>query len=273
MNASVVLGRVKSAVHTERVDRALDRLGVRPVLAEAYRAAILATTDTRTLEVAGVEAEFHLNSTGEYRDLYAFDERSLAADLLSQLEADDVVYDVGANIGIYACLAAAVADTVVAFEPHPENAATLAENVALNDASVTVSRYALANGTGTADLAITLDGVGSAGHTLLTAANPDSRTVTVETRRGDDLIADGETPPPTVLKIDAEGAELSVLRGLREAVKRPECRLLYCEVHESRLELDGGSVSAVRELLRDAGFDVSERTAATGQTFLVGRKP
>ncbi|WP_254543880.1 FkbM family methyltransferase [Halomarina pelagica] len=272
MSASGLLLRAKDAVHTERVDRLLDRLGVRSALAVAYRTAVLATTDTRTLSMGGATATFHMDTVEEFRDLHGFDERAVAADLVSRLRPDDVVYDVGANLGIYTCLAADVVDTVIAFEPHPENAARLADNVDLNDASVVVSRYALSDAAGVAELAITLEGLGSAGHTLLTAANPDARTVSVETRRGDDLVAAGEIPPPTVVKVDAEGAELSVLRGLRETLSRPACRLVYCEVHESRLEIDGASVTAVRDLLRESGFDVSEESVDAGQRFLVGRK-
>jgi hypothetical protein len=46
----------------------------------------------------------------------------------------------------------------------------------------------------------------------------------------DDLVADGSIKPPTVVKIDVEGAELAVLQGMRHtlAEHRPA---VICELH------------------------------------------
>ena len=48
----------------------------------------------------------------------------------------------------------------------------------------------------------------------------------------DELVSSGELPPPTVVKIDVEGAELAVLEGMRETIgaHRPA---IICELHDT----------------------------------------
>src|SRR5947209_3640600 len=45
------------------------------------------------------------------------------------------------------------------------------------------------------------------------------QVLTVDTVAIDDLIARGEVPPPTVVKIDVEGAEIAVLHGMRHTIE------------------------------------------------------
>jgi len=225
---------------------------------------------TYAVDASGAEARFLIPTRNEWTDLVAIDERPVIDDLLGNLRADDVFYDVGANIGLYSCLAADVTDRpVIAFEPHPDNAARLNENAELNGADVSLFRCALADSAGEAELDLALDEVGSAGHSLVTDDGPD--TITVPRTRGDDLIAAEGLPAPTVLKIDVEGAEHHALEGLSSTLSRPDCRLVYCETHAARLRAQGVSPSDVRAQLASHGFSVTERTVreGAGETFLV----
>ena len=58
------------------------------------------------------------------------------------------------------------------------------------------------------------------------------RVIDVELVAIDDLLAAGELAPPTVVKIDVEGAELAVLAGMRETIEhyRPA---IICELHDT----------------------------------------
>ena len=63
------------------------------------------------------------------------------------------VFDVGANVGVYALLAAAYSNrAVVAFEPAPDTAAVARETAARNDLAVTVEEIAISDATRTATL-------------------------------------------------------------------------------------------------------------------------
>jgi hypothetical protein len=60
-------------------------------------------------------------------------------------------------------------------------------------------------------------------------------------------------PLPAAVKIDVEGEELSVLRGLRRTLSESACRMVCCEVHPSLLGAGVGPPD-VLDLLRSFGF-------------------
>ena len=135
-----------------------------------------------------------------------------------QIKSGDVVWDIGANIGFYSLIAARLAGDgeVIAFEPLPANLAAIRRNLALNGLSnVKVLGIALADTEGTADLQI---------HSELTWAKLDT---SADTAFQQELAVAGHVtvqlstidrqleilPPPDVVKIDIEGAEVAALRG------------------------------------------------------------
>jgi FkbM family methyltransferase len=230
--------------------------------------------ETYAVTVGDVSTEFLIPTYNEFTDLWKIDERPVLADLLGELRPDDVFYDIGANIGLYACLASQVTDSpVIAFEPHPDNAERLRQNMQHNRADISLFEHALVDENGEAELSITLEKIGSAGHSLVTTANTHE-TITISKRHGDEFIADNQLPTPTAIKIDVEGTEGAVLNGLSTTLDQPSCRLVYCEVHGDRLEANGHSVAGIRSQLEGHGFAVAERVIRDGKgdTFLIGKK-
>ncbi|WP_254538277.1 FkbM family methyltransferase [Halomarina litorea] len=211
-------------------------LGVEDHLGVAYWRALSATAgSTRTVRVGGASARFHVGSPAELQACLqtAAREHQVLADLLPRLRPDDVVWDVGANVGLYTCLAAdrlvEGEGGVVAVEPHPLNADRVGENLARNDFDGHVVECALSDARGEAPFAYDAH-VGAQGGRL-DVGRGGTRRLTVRTERGDDLVSDGGVPAPTVLKVDVEGAEEAVLAGLERTLDRPTCRLVYCELH------------------------------------------
>ena len=62
---------------------------------------------------------------------------------------------------------------------------------------------------------------------------------------------------PRLVKIDVEGAEYGVIRGLSGTLSHPSCRMVCCEIHPPLLP-SGVTQDAVLALLRDLGFDKME---------------
>lgn len=126
-----------------------------------------------------------------------------------------VVYDVGANTGFYTLLAARRAGpdgAVHAFEPNPRNLAPLREHVRLNRFDrVTVHPVALADRAG--EMAFSDSG-------SFTGRLTEQGALRVAVATLDQIAGERRAAPPTVMKIDVEGAELSVLRGGRELIER-----------------------------------------------------
>jgi len=259
--------------------RAVETTGLKPAIRPLYRRwsdlKYRLAGDTYEVEIGRASARFHIPTRNEWTDFRTIEERPVLEHLVSNLRQDDVFYDVGANLGLYSCIAAdVVTGPVVAFEPHPHNADRLEENAALNGTDVSTHRCALADSTGEAELEIALDKVGSAGHTLVSDGASGGDCITVPMVRGDEFIDREGLPSPTVLKIDVEGAERAVLGGLETTLSRPDCRLLYCETHAERLEDRGSSVADVRAVIESHGFSISEFSVreGKGESMLVGTK-
>jgi FkbM family methyltransferase len=133
------------------------------------------------------------------------------------LRFGDVVFDVGANVGVYTGLAAAVvgsAGHVYAFEPGPDNLSNLHRRFGATT-NVTVIAAAVSDRPGTATLFT--DRRDSRRHSLSSAnVGKDGHAITVQQVCLDDYCH--ALKRLDVIKIDAQGAELAILHGARRAI-------------------------------------------------------
>jgi FkbM family methyltransferase len=166
--------------------------------------------------------------------------------MVRHLGADGVFYDVGANLGFFAMLGAHLAGLesghVYAFEAAPDNAEAIRVNAALNGiGNVSVICKAVSARSGRGRLQVVDDQSWSKledyGEHPLTEHVIDVDLVAI-----DDLVASGEIRPPTLVKIDVEGAELAVLEGMRSTITthRPA---IICELHDTH----EGFIAAMRD--------------------------
>lgn len=141
--------------------------------------------------------------------------------VLDLLGPGDVLFDVGANLGVYSVLATAVdGATAVAFEPNRRSQERLRENLELNDVTgrVTVVPSAVGAQRGTVSFTTELDAM----NRIVTdpASAEGAALETVELVSLDEWCAEHGDPSPAVVKIDVEGHELDVLRGASALFER-----------------------------------------------------
>lgn len=255
---SSALTSVLFFIYTDTVEQITKKLGIHSALASLYWSVQSRFHESEaTTSVAGREATFTVSTVWEYYRFHdLLGEDVIIADLLSELRSDDVFYDVGANVGMYTCFVAQELpeEQVMAFEPHPENASRLQTNLDLNGVDATIQQYGLSDTEMEAALAVGPDESGEGRHSLAVA--DDEATLPIQLRKGDSLIADGEVPPPTTMKIDVEGAEVGVLEGLEQAL-RDHCRLCYVEVHPDRLSNYGHTMEDFNSLFESTGFETT----------------
>jgi FkbM family methyltransferase len=149
-----------------------------------------------------------------------FDEEGLLKALSGKLGANAVVWDVGANGGLFSYHVARQAKDVrvIFFEPNPSMFA-LAEAATSCFSHVEGLPYALSDKSGS--VLFTVPQGGSTMGTLeADRTNCSGSTSYIECRTGDELVRLGKVPPPDVIKIDTEGHEIAVLKGLREVIER-----------------------------------------------------
>jgi FkbM family methyltransferase len=126
-----------------------------------------------------------------------------------------IVVDVGASIGFITVHAARTAEHVFAIEPHPVRFAYLERNVAANGlTNVTCINCAIGAEDGEIDLYDVDPTLGP--HPLDVSTTPGPGTAyRVPLRRLDGLVSDAD-----VVKVDVEGFELPVLRGMPKLLSR-----------------------------------------------------
>jgi FkbM family methyltransferase len=134
--------------------------------------------------------------------------------------AGDTVYDIGANVGyVSLSLAKCVGDggLVIAFEPVPQNVDCFRENIRINRlANVRLLAFAVSDRSGQAVIRITENL--SMASLVWHRSNPSAVEVTVNTVSIDELVDSGDLAHPRFIKIDVEGAEGSVLQGMRRTL-------------------------------------------------------
>lgn len=130
-----------------------------------------------------------------------------------ELSPGSVVYDVGANVGIYtvlACRTVGPSGRVFAFEPVAANLEFLRRNIAANRfANCEVISKAVSDKNGTVSF---VSGGGSCLGKISDHGEYSVPSITI-----DSFIAQGH-PLPRLIKIDVEGAEAGVLSGARETL-------------------------------------------------------
>lgn len=150
------------------------------------------------------------------------------------------VWDVGANVGVYALLAAVACERPVeAFEPTRVTARVARRWLRRAGSDAHVHRMALGDHDGTATLYLSTSSDSS--NSTAAGFREASRTVSVPQRTLDGLAA--ELGPPAVLKIDTETTEPQILRGAEEVLRRHRPWIL-CEALPGRTEEELMSVMA-----------------------------
>ena len=156
--------------------------------------------------------------------------------LESVLRPGMTYYDVGANVGFFAMIAARLlgpSGHVVCFEPLPENARQIEYNARLNGFSNIAVRCEALGGSNRSDVFNT--SVEPTWGMLSTVGKPPvqaSGQITVEVRTLDSLSGAGGLPRPDVIKMDIEGAEAEALNGALATLgtARP---ILVIELHRT----------------------------------------
>lgn len=196
---------------------------------DAFQWARLKTATRETVEVstpAGPVALTIPESTLMYDRLHdhGTHEPGLSAELLEVLSEDSVFYDIGSQYGFFINFAQQVGvpdEQIHGFEADWFTFQVLADNHVNDRTSLT--------------------------HCWV-GADASGEQVTI-----DDYVT--THAPPTVVKIDVEGAEYGVLEGMSETLHDHRPRL-YVETHPQFLPDFGRTDDDVIEVLRDAGYQL-----------------
>jgi FkbM family methyltransferase len=190
----------------------------------------------------------------------------LRRDFFNSADPDDVFLDVGANFGSWTMPAAGLVRRVYSIEPSPGPYLALLENIGLNDFSDRVRALPVVVGESAGFVRFRVDSLDSSTATSHVASDneeaqqpsgalwrPHRADTLVPSVSIDGLVESQAIESPTLVKIDTEGYEGPVLRGMARTA--PTVRVMFVEVHPDRL-VDEASVDSLRARIDSLGFRV-----------------
>lgn len=213
----------------------------------------------------GLKFKFAL-ADGLGRDIYykqgVYSEYYITQYLLNHLEIkkDDIILDIGANIGWYSLVLGSVTkSTVLAFEPDKQNFMLLQDNISLNNCSgIKAYNKAVSDHEGVLTLHL-YKGYNTGRHSFIKQKNSVG-TLEVPIIELDSFL---ETQgygdrPIKLLKIDIEGYEMTALHKAHKTLALTEW--ILTEFSPDLMEAAGQNPIDYINLLRQSGFQLQEIT-------------
>ena len=175
--------------------------------------------------------------------------------LNSVVTKNAVVFDIGTNVGIMlGVLSRLVGEKgqVIGFEPDSYNYTLALRNMARNQLSNSkVLNVALGDKEGTLHVFQSPTNFGD--HRVYQA---DSRAVghEIPVRRVDDLVEKGELPRPNFIKMDVQGYEVHVLKGMLDLLRSSTNLTLLMEYWPHGIKQAGEDPLFIKTIMSDLGF-------------------
>ncbi len=230
----------------------------RRAAAQAFAAQSL--TPHWTIETPAGPITFAGASVRALHDAHGFnkDEPETVA-WIESLPQDAVLWDIGANVGLYAIYAAKRGVRVLAFEPAASTLAVLTRNIELNGVSHKVAAYGVALSDETKLDALYMDSARTEpGHAVHSFGTRRTVAGTIEGGfqqatigyTADLFAAQFGAPKPTHVKLDVDGIEAEILRGAA-GLMRDSVRELIVEIYD---DMNPAQARDIRDAVAELGF-------------------
>lgn len=188
---------------------------------------------------------------------------------MSEFGSDEVMVDVGANVGMYSIWAAKTRGVrVFAFEPESQNYALLNRNIVYNKLSYLVTAFctALSDDTGFDLLHLADFNFGRSCHSFGSTLNFRLEEQKFAFTQGafattlDLLVQSGTVPAPHHIKVDVDGFEHKVIEGAKQTIAGPTLKSLLIEINQNLPEhMD------IVDYLKSQGFTYSQEQVSEAE--------
>ena len=228
--------------------------------------------------VQGSKMLLDLTDPGINRDLFLYGKREPSSTDIyrRQLSPGMTIVDVGANIGYYVLIEAQAlgnSGKIYAIEPAPKNFEMLQKNLHLNAVGCEIESHNLAISDHVGQVSFEL--AGASNHHRLAVNGSSSNSIEVEATTLDVLLDDEKID---MVRMDAEGAEWVILRGMRGILASDRPLKMFIEVHPKLIREYQGDLDQWLEMLADSRFDVQYLVTWVPQShtvipYIKGRGP
>lgn len=182
-------------------------------------------------------------------------ERLLIKLINRTIKEGDVFLDIGANMGFYSIYASKKYGALsFAFEPSYRELQRIYNNLILNESSsVTVFPFGLSDKQQTLLLKI-FDESNPGKNSVVSESHQFNESVLCNFAKLDQLITKDMIIKTKICKIDVEGYELHVLRGMKENMAHMNTCIFYIEMNPEQIALAGGTFEEIYDFFKSYGF-------------------
>ncbi|OFZ79305.1 MAG: hypothetical protein A2583_00780 [Bdellovibrionales bacterium RIFOXYD1_FULL_53_11] len=192
------------------------------------------------------------NELTRWRTFTLFTKEPETIEWMNGFKAGDVLYDVGANVGLYSVYAAKKGVRVFSFEPEAQNYALINRNFYLNRIFDNASCFPVALSDVDDIDYLYLSGfeAGAAQNTFGESINWKQEEFAAKFKQGmlsrslDSIVYGSRLPFPTHIKIDVDGLESKIIAGARKCLADPRLESVLVEINEKSAK-DMGAVNVV----------------------------
>jgi len=186
----------------------------------------------------------------------------------SLIRNGDVILDIGANMGLWSMIPAAIHGPKIkihAFEPVPELFHKLIENIKENKIDSSYITYNIALSETDGELIFNRDNNNSGMGYISSVADPSFDQIKIQSKVLSDIRKNHRIDKVDFVKIDVEGAELQVLRGDKNLFMNDHAPLLTIEVIDENQKRFGHSSNELIQQLIDWGYKLSYLNESIGR--------
>lgn len=182
-----------------------------------------------------------------------------------EILANGSIYDAGANIGYTAYVFSKFTGTespykIYAFEPDPTNFSFLQKNLVTFGIANKVHAENQALGSGTGEVFLWFNPEHPADHRIVTQEFEkqvlDAQKIRVPIVSLDEYWKKSGSPPISLVKIDVQGFELEVLRGMKELLVKQPKMCIFFEMGPAHLQSLGFSSQDVFDFFENRHFQL-----------------
>jgi FkbM family methyltransferase len=182
---------------------------------------------------------------------------------IDSFNGSDILWDIGANIGIYSLYAAMRGISVLAFEPFPANYYLLSKNIEINGMSEKIAAYCLAlnDKTKLDSLYVRKTEPGSAGSNFGKAPCAGGQPLKVSFKQAmmgvsiDDFIKQFNPKFPNHIKIDVDGIEHDIIEGAKKTLLDKRLKSVLVELNIR----DDSCGRETIEVIESSGYILSKK--------------
>ncbi len=185
--------------------------------------------------------------------------------------------DIGAHIGLLAVIMGKKVGEdgkVLAFEPTPSTFATLEETIKINDLenAITLIRKAVSEKVGMTSFYVTdIEGHNSNSLADNKRDYGNEHKIDVELTSIDEIVEEYKLSKVDLLKIDAEGAEYSVLKGGKKTIEANK-PVMSLSLHPSSINNFGDSLDEIWGFIQEHNYKVVYKTIERDKKFFTSQE-